>query len=188
MKNKTDKYMKKFKMIACANTNMVIGNNGDLIYHIPSDLKNFKRMTIDNVIIMGRKTFESLPNGKPLPNRVNIIVTNNENYCVDISCENVYIVHSLEEAYELCVNFFQNKEWFIIGGGTIYNQALEKDLIDTCYLTIVNDVAEGDTTIPNLEMNPNWHVFYRSNTQRYRHQELTYYFTILKRIKDESDI
>lgn len=179
---------KKFKMIACANTNMVIGNDGNLLYHIPNDMKNFKRMTMDNVIIMGRKTFESLPNQQPLPNRINIIITNNLEYFVDSRLENVYIVHSLEEAYDLCINLFPEKEWFIIGGGNVYEQSLEKDLIDVCYLTIVNDTAEGDTSIPNLEMNPNWKVFYRSNTQRYRHQELTYYFTILKRIKNENDI
>lgn len=177
--------VKKFKLIVCANTNMVIGNEGKLLYRIPNDLKNFKRMTINNIVIMGRKTFESLPNQKPLLNRINIIITRDENYSVDSSFDNVFIVHSIDEAIDICNNFYPEKEWFIIGGGSLYEQVLSDDLVDVVYLTVVNDSADGDTKIQSLEMNPNWYVFYRSNTQRYRHQDLTYYFTILKRNRNE---
>lgn len=101
--------MTNFKIIACINQKRVLGNEGKLLYHIGNDLANFKRMTVGNVVIMGRKTFESLPNGVPLKDRVNIIITTDEEYGVDAKFDNVYIVHSVEDAVELCDAFFSDK-------------------------------------------------------------------------------
>ena len=127
--------MTNFKIIACINQKRVLGNEGKLLYHIGNDLANFKRMTVGNVVIMGRKTFESLPNGAPLKDRVNIIITADEEYGVDAKFDNVYIVHSVEDAIELCDAFFSDKEVFVIGGESIYRQFMEKDLVNEMRLT-----------------------------------------------------
>ena len=81
-----------FKIIACINKRGVIGNHGKLLYSIKNDMKNFKSMTIGNVVIMGRYTFESLPKKKPLKDRINIIITKDNEYNVEAS-DNVFIVH-----------------------------------------------------------------------------------------------
>ncbi len=172
--------MKKFKIITCANTDFVIGNEGKLLYHIPNDLKNFQRITIDNVVIMGRKTFESLPNGVPLHHRINIIVTNDRNYSVDASFTNVHIVHSIESARLLCEAYYSEMDWYIIGGGMLYNEVLELNLVDTIYITTVNDSSEGDTYFPNVFFDEHWKLFYQSYTQRCRPENLTYTFAIYK--------
>lgn len=179
----------KFKLIVCVNEKNVIGRNGNLLFHIKNDLKNFKRMTTDNVVIMGRKTFESLPNQKPLPNRINIIITSDFDYSVDEN-ENVYIVHNIPEALDLCEAFFSDKELFVIGGGTIYNQFIEQGLIDEAMVTRVNDdsLEDGDVTIetPWSDLNA-WKVYYESYTQRQRTEgeDITYKFIVYK--KNEKD-
>ena len=81
--------MTKFKIIACINQKKALGKDGKLLYHIGNDLANFKRMTVGNVVVMGRKTYESLPNGEPLKNRINVIVTSNEEFGVDQKYDNV---------------------------------------------------------------------------------------------------
>ena len=172
---------KKFILLACVNKNMCIGKDNKLLYHIKSDLRNFKLMTVDNVVIMGRKTFESLPNQRPLKDRINIIVTSNEDYSVDSSFDNVFIVHSLEEAKDLCETFYENKTWYIIGGGSIYHQALENDIVDECNLTVVDDETEGDTYIPNILEDKRFGLFYKSDNIIDEDTKLNYYFTILKR-------
>ena len=97
--------MKKFNIISCFNNNRVIGNNNDLIYKIKEDLQRFKSITKNNVVIMGRKTFESLPN-KPLPNRVNIVITRDK----DFNYEGVIVVNSFEEMIDLCYSKYIDKE------------------------------------------------------------------------------
>ena len=126
------------KIIVATSRNRVIGNDNTLIWHLPADLKNFKRLTTGSAIIMGRKTYESI--GKPLPNRRNIIITRDENYKVD-NCE---IVNSLEEALLIC---FEN--CFIIGGGEIYKQVLP--IADEIYLTLIDEDFEGDTYFPEIK-------------------------------------
>ena len=95
----------KYTMIACINNNGAIAKDGNLMYNIKADMDNFKSLTIDNVVIMGRKTFESLPNSKPLKNRINIIVTGNSEYSpvnadtwTKEELNNTYLVNSLQEA------------------------------------------------------------------------------------------
>lgn len=125
------------KIIVAISRNRVIGNNNQLIWSLPADLKRFKQITTGNTVVMGRKTYESI--GKPLPNRRNIIITRDNEYKAD-GCE---IVNSLEEALMLC-----NNDCFIIGGGEIYKQSM--DLADKIYLTIVNEDFEGDTFFPEI--------------------------------------
>lgn len=130
-------------MIVCVSKNNVIGNNNKLIFNIKDDLKQFKAKTLNKYIIMGRKTFESLPN--VLPNRKHIILTKNKNYRVDNP--NVYIVHELNEIFDL----IQNEEAFVIGGGEIYKLMLP--YTKTLYLSYVDKYAKGDTYFPELN---NW--------------------------------
>ena len=120
---------RNFKILACVDEAMGLGMDGRLIYHIPSDMANFRSMTMNNVVIMGRKTFESLPGGRPLDGRTNIVITRNEEYSVK-EAPNVFIVYSLEDASDLCDAFFSDREAFIIGGGEIYRQVIEKGFFD----------------------------------------------------------
>jgi len=176
--------MTNFKIIACINQKRVLGNEGKLLYHIGNDLANFKRMTVGNVVIMGRKTFESLPNGVPLKDRVNIIITTDEEYGVDAKFDNVYIVHSVEDAVELCDAFFSDKEVFVIGGESIYRQFMEKDLIGEMRLTIVNDDTEGDAVFPEYN-EEDWYVYYKSMAQvsSWEGVDKSFYFEILLKKK-----
>jgi dihydrofolate reductase len=125
-----------------AATNGVIGHNNQLIWHLPEDLKMFKRRTTGHVIIMGRKTFESI--GKPLPNRTTIIISRNPEYRV----EGCITVGSLEEAIAQAQQI-EPSEAFVIGGAEIYRLALP--LADIVYLTEVLQSFEGDAFFPSLE-------------------------------------
>ena len=176
--------MTNFKIIACINQKRVLGNDGKLLYHIGNDLANFKRMTVGNVVIIGRKTFESLPNGTPLKDRVNIIVTSDEEYGVDAKFDNVYIVHSVEDAIELCDAFFSDKEVFVIGGESIYRQFMEKDLVTEMRLTIVNDDTDGDAVFPEYN-EEDWYVYYKSMAQvsSWEGVDKSFYFEILLKRK-----
>lgn len=132
----------KLSIIVAVAENGVIGHNNQLIWHLPEDLKMFKRLTSGHPIIMGRKTFESI--GKPLPNRTSIIITKNPEFQI----EGCITVHSLEEAIE-AANEIEENEAFIIGGAEIYRLALP--FADTIYLTEVHHAFEGDTFFPAID-------------------------------------
>lgn len=175
--------MCNFKIIACINKKKAIGINGGLLYHLSSDIKNFVRMTkFNGVLIMGRSTFESLPNGEPLKGRINIIMTSNEEFGIDPKYDNVYIVHSLKDAVELCDAFFYDKEVFVIGGESIYRQFMEADLIDEMRLTIVNDDEDGDVFFPQYN-EEDWYVYYKSMAQVSSNDNIdkSFYYMILKK-------
>ncbi len=124
--------------------NRVIGINNKLPWHLPGDLKWFKEKTLHRHIIMGRKSFESIP--KPLPNRINIVVTRDKSYYHS----GAHIVHSVDEALKLA--FEKNEdEVFILGGGRIYAQTM--NLWDRLYLTEVHASPEGDTLFPQIDVN-----------------------------------
>lgn len=165
----------KFKIIACINEKNALGLNGDLLYHIGNDLKNFKRLTIGGVVIMGRKTFESI-GSKPLSDRVNIILTNDKEYSIDADMDNVFIFHNIDEAIDMCETLYNDKECYVIGGASLYKAFLDEDLVDMMYITEVNDDKEGDTYFPDVL--PTWRLKYQSMTQRQRLDETTYKFSI----------
>lgn len=173
----------KFSLIACINRRLAIGNENKLLYHIPNDLENFRRMTTNNVIIMGRKTFESLPNQKPLPNRINIVITSNKDWEIEGDYENLFVVNDIETAVGFCEAYYSDKECFVIGGESIYNEFIERELVETMYLTVVNDDTEGDAHFPkHIFEDDRWYTFYSSYTQRHRPTETTYRFKILKKL------
>lgn len=133
--------MKVSMIAAIASGNRALGKNNELIYHIHEDLQRFKKITSNHLIIMGRKTFESI--GKALPNRINIVITRQPNF----SAENVIIIHSLDEALRLSQLKVGDEEVFIIGGGQIYEEAIKK--ADKLYLTIVEGNPDADTFFPD---------------------------------------
>ena len=170
-----------FKIIACINKNRVIGKDGKLLYTIKNDLANFQRMTTGNVVIMGRKTFESLPGGKPLKDRINIILTRDVEYGVEPS-DNVFITNSIKDTVELCEALFEDKECFVIGGESIYKEFMERGLVDEMRLTVVNDEADGDTFFPEFSED-DWDIYYKSMAQvsKWDYSETSFYFEILKK-------
>ena len=128
-------------LIAAAGKNNALGKDNDLIWHISNDLKRFKRLTSGHAIIMGRKTFESMP--KALPNRTNIVLTNKKGF----KAEGGIVVHSIEAALDLVKDDAQP---FIIGGGEIYRLFL--DLCDRIELTRVHHDFEADVYFPEIDL------------------------------------
>lgn len=128
-------------IIAAIAQDNALGKDNQLIWHLPNDLKRFKKVTSGHHVIMGRKTFESL--GKPLPNRVNIIITRNHNF----TAKGCVIVHSLQEAVEAAK---EDSNPFILGGAQIYKQALE--IADVLDLTFVHHSFDADAFFPTINM------------------------------------
>jgi dihydrofolate reductase len=153
--------------------NRMIGKNNQLIWHMPHDLKFFKTTTSGHYVLMGRKSFESM--GKPLPNRLNVIITRNQDY----AAEGALVVHSLEAALQLAADQKQ-EEVFILGGGEIYQQALDKGLVDRIYLTEIKDTFEGDTYFPELD-EQQWQEVHREEYQADHLNPHDYAFVTLER-------
>jgi len=131
----------KISIIAAVAKNGAIGRSGKLLWSLPDDLKNFKKITSGRIVIMGRKTYESI--GRPLPNRQNVVVTSQKKYKA-LGC---LVVNSIEDA----LNYVRevSQEVFVIGGGEIYKQALP--YTDKMYLTIVDCKPKADTFFPKFD-------------------------------------
>ena len=130
----------RVSLIAALAENRTIGRAGGLPWHLPDDLKHFKRLTVDHTIIMGRKTYQEV--NRPLPGRRNVVISRDSTF----RPEGVTVVSTLEEALALGAT---EEEMFVIGGGEIYRLALP--YADRLYLTIVHASVEGDTTFPRLD-------------------------------------
>ena len=160
-------------IIAAISKNNGLGKDNDLIWHLPADLKRFKKITSGNYILMGRNTFESI--GKPLPNRTTIIITRNKNYFK----EGCLIANSIEEAINLVEN---EHEIFIIGGAQIYKEAIAKNLADKLDITLVHENFEADVFFP--EINPNtWEEISREDFKADEKNKLDYSFVSYKKRK-----
>lgn len=132
-------------LIVAYDSNRAIGKDNDLLWRLPSDMQHFKSTTMGHFVIMGRKTYESI--GKPLPGRLNIILSRNNDYYV----EGAIVMNDLEGAL-FFAKLHGQKEVFIIGGGSIYEEALKKDLVDRIYLTEVHySFADADAHLPRLD-------------------------------------
>ncbi len=138
---KSKKNQPQLTIIVAAAENDAIGKENKLIWHLSDDLKRFKALTNGHHIIMGRKTFESFP--KPLPNRIHVVITRQDNYKVP---DGVIVVNSLEDAIDAIKNETQA---FVIGGGEIYNQAME--IANKIELTRVHESFEADTFFPKID-------------------------------------
>lgn len=159
-------------IIAAVAKNNIIGGDNKLLWHIPEDLKHFKDLTSNHTIIMGRKTFQSLPN--VLPKRHHIVLTKDKNYTID--SDSVTIVHNLKEI----VDKYQTskEEVFVIGGGEIYSAFLP--YCKNLYLTKINKDFEGDTYFPKIEPSQ-WKVTYSSEINKNLKDNLEFKFINLTR-------
>ena len=154
-------------IIVAVDKNWAIGKENKLLVSIPADMKFFRSTTTGKVVVMGRKTLESFPNGLPLKNRTNIVLTKDKNYKV----KDAIIVHSIEEALEELKNY-ASEDVYVIGGDSIYAQMLP--YCDTAHVTKIDFEYEADSYFPNLDEMPDWKVTAESEEQTYF--DLEYYF------------
>ncbi len=160
-----------FSIIVAAASNQVIGNKNQLIWHLPSDLKRFKAITMGHHVIMGRNTFESM--GRALPGRTNVVITHNKHF----SAPDCVVVKSIEEAAEVAKN---DNEPFVIGGGQIYNLALP--LTDKIYLTRIHQAFDGDVYFPELATQE-WELSHREDINNDPAVDYKYSYLDFRRIK-----
>lgn len=146
-------------LIVAVDKNWAIGNKGNLLVSIPADQKLFREETMGKVIVMGRKTLESLPSG-PLAGRTNVVLTRNEDY----TRKGTVVLHSMEETLEY-LKQFPTDDIFIIGGEEIYRQFLP--YCDVAHVTWIDYEYLADTYFPNLDKDPQWHVTAESDEQTY---------------------
>ncbi len=130
-------------IIAAIANNNALGKDNDLIWHLPADLKRFKKVTTGHHILMGRNTYESI--GKPLPNRTTVIITRNKEYKAD-GC---IVVNSIEKAIEVAKS---DEHIYIIGGAQIYKQAMVTNLVDQLDITQVHESFEADVFFPEIDL------------------------------------
>lgn len=128
----------------------VIGKDGTLPWHLPSDLKHFKEVTNGHSVIMGRKTFDSLKMPKGLPNRRNIVISRNAPHVYGYDSDVTYRT-SLEDALKLTSVLSSSPDTFIIGGASIYKEVLEQNMVDVMHISFVKEQYDGDTYFPEFD-------------------------------------
>lgn len=161
---------KNISIIVAIGANNAIGKDNQLLWHLSDDLKRFKKITTGNKIIMGRNTFLSLPKG-PLPNRVNVVITDKEGEEFE-GCEMAY---SIEDAL---TNVNEKEQAFIIGGGMIYKQFLPH--ATKLYLTRINREFEADTFFPQINYDE-WEELERSHHKADEKNEFDHTFILYRR-------
>lgn len=154
-------------IIVAADENWAIGKDNKLLVSIPSDMKFFRSMTMGKVVVMGRKTLESFPNGLPLKNRTNIVLTQNPDYRV----KDAVICHSMEELLAE-LKKYNSQDVFVIGGDSIYHQLLP--YCDTAHVTKIDHSYEADSWFPNLDQMEEWEL--TGDTEEQTYFDLEYRF------------
>lgn len=134
-------------LVAAVGANNVIGRDGDLPWRLPEDLRHFKALTLGHPMVMGRATFESI--GRPLPGRTTIVVTRQP----DWSADGVETAPDLDAALARAAEL--DDEVFLVGGGQVYAEALERGLVDLMVITRVAEAPDGDTYFPSIDW-PSW--------------------------------
>jgi dihydrofolate reductase len=162
--------MNNISIIVAIAENNAIGKDNNLLWHLSEDLKRFKKLTMGNNVIMGKKTFESLPNGA-LQGRNNIVITDDKND----SFHNCVMAFSIEDAIE---KSDKSKENFIIGGGSVYRQFLP--FADKLYLTVVHKSFAADIFFPEINFNE-WEKIYTEENNFDEQSSLSYSYFILQR-------
>jgi dihydrofolate reductase len=157
------------KILVAFDENRVIGKNNALIWHLPADLQRFKALTTGHVIIMGRKTYESI--GKPLPNRTTIVITRQSDY----KPAGIIVSNSLEEAI-LKAKSISREDVYIVGGAEIYQLSLA--LADQILVTQLHDIFDGDAFFPEISMDT-WEIVERERgvtdeKNKFQYSFLTY--------------
>lgn len=148
----------KIALVVALGKNNEIGANGTLLWHLPKDMKQFKEITMGHHVLMGRKTYESIPEKfRPLPGRVNIVLTSNQSF----SAPNCIIVHTLKQGIEIA-QAAGEKELMVIGGGEIYKHTMP--IVDILYLTkVAHSFPQADTFLPQwdeAEFEETEHLFF----------------------------
>ncbi|MEC7875210.1 MAG: type 3 dihydrofolate reductase [Pseudomonadota bacterium] len=159
----------QLSIIVAMDKNRVIGKDGTLPWHISSDLKNFKKITMGKPILMGRKTHESI--ARPLPGRENIILTKNQNYF----SEGCVVKNNLDEVFSYCEKV---TELMVMGGATLYEQTLDK--AEKLYVTEVRASIDGDTFFPEYDPDQ-WTEIAKDSFKADENNEYDYSFTVLER-------
>jgi len=159
-------------LIAAVDENWAIGNKNELLVRIPNDQKFFREETTGKVVVLGRKTMETFPGGKPLKNRTNIVLSTKADYQV----EGAIVVHSIEELLEELKNY-PSEDIYIIGGESVYKQMLP--YCDTAHITKIDMAYDADAYHPNLDADDAWQITATSDEQVYF--DLTYHFVKYER-------
>lgn len=161
-------------LIAAVDANWAIGYKNNLLVSIPDDMKFFRQTTTGKVVVMGRKTLESFPNGQPLKNRVNIVLTSDKNYKV----KDAIVVHDLDELHKE-LEQYNSEDVYVIGGESIYRQLLDE--CDVAHITKIDYAYDADAYFPNLDEKEEWQITEDSDEQTYF--DLEYYFLKYERIR-----
>lgn len=148
-------------IIVAADSNWAIGNKDKLLISIPNDHKHFREETTGKVVVLGRKTLQTFPQGLPLKNRTNIILSRNPDYTV----KDATVVHSLEELLEE-LKKYNTEDVYVIGGESVYRLLLP--YCDTAHVTKIDHAYQADTYFPDLDQDPDWEITADSD-------ELTYF-------------
>lgn len=154
-------------LIVAVDENWGIGKNNKLLVSIPSDMKFFRSETSGKVVVMGRKTLESFPNGLPLKNRTNIVLTRDRDYQV----KDAIIVHDIPELLEE-LKKYQDDQIYVIGGGKVYEELLP--YCNLAHVTKINFSFEADTYFPNLDLMDDWEITASSDEQTYFDLEFSF--------------
>ena len=158
-------------LIVNVDKNWGIGYQNKLLVSIPEDMKFFRSETMGKVVVMGRKTLESFPNGLPLKKRINIVLTHDRSYQV----KDAVIVHDKEELLEELKKY--QEDIFVVGGGSVYELLLP--YCDTAYVTRIDMAYQADTFFPDLDQDPEWELTEESDEQTCFDIEFT--FTVYRR-------
>jgi len=154
-------------LIVAVDKNWGIGFRNKLLVSIPEDMKFFRSQTNGKVIVMGRKTLESFPNGLPLKNRTNIVLTKNPDYQV----KGAVICHSVEESLKE-LKKYPTEDIYVIGGDSVYKQFLP--YCNVAHITRVDHAYEADTYFPDIEKLPEWRLTGESEEKTYFDLEFTF--------------
>ena len=160
--------------IVAVDSNWAIGNKGQLLIRIPADQKMFKAETLGGVVVLGRKTMDTFPGRRPLPERTNIILSTQKDYAV----KDAVVVHSVEQLVDE-LKSYPSEKIYIIGGDSVYKQMLP--YCDTVHVTKIDREYEADAYFPNLDEDPDWEITANSEEQVYF--DTTYTFIKYERVK-----
>lgn len=158
-------------IIVVVDKNWGIGYKNKLLARNPVDLIHFKSITLDKVVVMGRKTLESLPGGLPLKQRKNVVLTTDKYYQVP----DALVLNSVKELEEELIKY-NSEDIFIIGGESIYKEFLQK--CQTAYITKMENTFQADTWFPNLDKLTEWKMI--SESEEHTHNDLKFKYTIYK--------
>lgn len=161
-------------LIVAVDENWAIGNKNELLISIPADHKFFRQETTGKVVILGRKTLETFPQGLPLKNRTNIIMSTNKDYQV----KDAVVVHDLDELLSQ-IKKYDTEDVYVVGGESVYRLLLP--YCDTAHVTKIDHAYEADAYFPDLDAMPEWKITADSEEQTYF--DITYHFLKYERVK-----